>query len=138
MEKYCLIISQYRHSYHSFIVKVPQDIATFKGCLLKVVEELERYKRESDDTREIQYGDLEYLLDDTKQIFCSYNVNDAGDIYIRNHNSINRLKDDAIYYEKNKYLKDRRYITKKITEDIAIHHSYNTIREIVEKYFEIA
>lgn len=136
--KYSLIISQYRHSYHTLIVKVPNDIATFKSCLLGVVEELERYKRDSKDTREIHYGDLEYLLDDNKEIFYSYNVNDAGDIYIRNHSSINRLKDDAIYYKKNEYIKGRGRIANYVLEDISEHHNYNRIYEIIEKYFEIA
>lgn len=54
--RYSLIISQYRHSYHIFIVKVPTDIATFKSCLLGVTEELEKYKRDETDTREIQIG----------------------------------------------------------------------------------
>lgn len=136
--RYCLIVSQYRHSYHTFIVKIPSDIATFKSCLLGVVEELEKYKRSPEDTREIHYGDLEYLLDNSKEIFHSYNINDAGDIYIRNYNSINSLKDEAVHYEGKMYFKSRGRIANYILEDVSKHHSYTRIYEIIEKYFEIA
>lgn len=136
--KYCLIVSQYRHSYHTFIVKVPSDIATFKSCLLGVVEELEKYKRSSEDTRKTHYGDLEYLLDNSKEIFHSYNINDAGDIYIRNYNSINDLKDEAVYYESKIHTKNRGRIANYILEDTSKHHDYNKIYEIIKKYFEIA
>ena len=136
--KYFLIISQYRHSYHTFIAKVIEDIPTFKSALLGLVEELENYKRESDDNREKRYGDLEYLLDDSKEIMYRYNVNDSGDIYIINHESINRLKEEASYYELQGYKDSRRYISKKIIEDVSKHHNHQKIREIIEKYFEIA
>lgn len=136
--RYCLIVSQYKHSYHSFIVKVPKDIATFKSCLLGVTEGLEKYKRDETDTREIHFGDLEYLLDDNKEIFYSYNVNDTGDIYIRNHSSINRLKEDAFHYMLEGYKHSSGYKSQKVMSEINNHHNYNKIREIIEKYFEIA
>lgn len=135
---YCLIISQYIHSYHSFMVKVPTDIADFKSGLLKVTEELEKYKRDETDTREIHFGDLEYLLDDNKEIFYSYNVNDTGDIYIRNHSSINRLKEDAFHYMLEGYKHSSGYKSQKVMSKINNHHNYNKIREIIENYFEIA
>lgn len=138
MSKYCLIVSQYRHSYHTFICKVPDKLEDFKYSLLAVVQKLEQYKRDSNDTREFHYGDLEYLLDKNKEIFYSYNINDVGDIYIRIHNSINRLKDDAIYYETKAYEKDKRYITQQMRKDVEMHHCYDTIRQIIEKYFELA
>lgn len=136
--RYCLIVSQYKHSYHSFIVKVPEDIATFKSFLLGVTEELEKYKRDETDTREIHFGDLEYLLDNTKEIFYSYNVNDIGDIYIRNHTSINRLKEDASHYMLEGYKHSRGYKSQKVMEEIYSHHEYRKVKEIIEKYFEIA
>ncbi len=136
--RYCLIVSQYKHSYHSFIVKVPTDIATFKSCLLGVTEELEKYKRDETDTREIHFGDLEYLLDDNKEIFYSYNVNDIGDIYIRNHTSINRLKEDACYYMLEAYKYSRGYKSQKVMEEIYSHHEYRKVKEIIEKYFRLA
>ena len=138
MNRCCLIVSQYRNSYHSFIVKVPEEIENFKYCLLNVVKELERYKRDSEDTREIYYGDLEYLIDNNREISYSYNINDTGDIYIRNHNSINRLKDEAIHYEIKEQRRDKRYITEKEIDEVEKHHNYNTVYKIVEKYFEIA
>ena len=136
--KYCLIVSQYRYSYHTFIVKVPEDIAIFKSQLLAITEELEKYKRDNLDTREIHFGDLEYLLDDSKEIFYSYNVNDTGDIYIRNHSSINRLKDDAYYYMLNGYKASRGYQSKNTISEISKHHDYNEVRKIIERNFEIA
>lgn len=101
-------------------------------------EELEKYKRSPEDTREIDYGDLNYLLDNSKEIFHSYNINDAGDIYIRNYNSINSLKDEAVHYEGKMYFKSRGRIANYILEDVSKHHNYIKIYEIIEKYFEIA
>ena len=138
MNRYCLIVSQYRHSYYTFIVKQAEDINNHKYALLSLVEELEKYKRDSDDTREAHFGDLEYLLDDSKEIWFRYNINDSGDIYIIHHNSINRLKDEAAEYELKGYKDSRRYISKQVIEDISHHHYYETVRKIVEKYFEIA
>ncbi len=138
MNRYCLIVSQYRHSYYTFIVKQDENIYNHKNALLCLVEELEKYKRDSDDIREIHFGDLEYLLDDSKEIWFQYNINDTGDIYIIHHNSINRLKDEATRYELKGYKDSRRYISKQAIEDISHHHYYETVRKIVEKYFEIA
>lgn len=138
MSRYCLIVSQYRHSYHTFIVKQNEDISNHKYGLMKLVEELEKYKRDSNDMREIHFGDLEYLLNDSKELFYRYNVNDVGDIYIIHHNSINRLKEEAIHYELQGYKDSRRYISQKVMEDVNHHHYYEIIRQIVEKYFEIA
>lgn len=138
MSKYCLIVSQYRHSYHTFIVKQDKDTSNHKYALMKLVEELEKYKRDTEDTREIRFGDLEYLLDDTKEIFYRYNINDTGDIYIIHHQSINRLKEEAVHYELEGYKNSRRYISQKVIEDISHHHYYETIKQIVKKYFEIA
>ncbi len=135
---HCLIVSQYRHSYHTFIVKVPEDITDFKSMLLGVTAELEKYKRDKSNTKEIHYGDLEYLLDNTKEIFHSYNINDDGDIYIRIYKSIDRLKDIACYYRLEAHKYSRGYKRKEVISDINEHHNYNRIREIIEKYFEIA
>lgn len=137
MSSYCLIVSQYRHSYHTFIVKQIEDIANHKYALLSLVKELEKYKRDSEDTRELHIGDLEFLLDDSKEIFYRYNINDTGDIYIIHHQSINRLKEEAIHYELEGYKKSRRHISQKAMEDVSHHHYYETIRKMVEKYFEI-
>lgn len=139
MSRYCLIVSQYRHSYHTFIVRQIEDINNHKHTLMRLVKELEQYKRESEDTREIHYGDLEYfLLDSNKELAYSYNINDTGDIYIRHHSSIDRLKDDAHHYMLEGYKHSRGYISNKVIEDISHHHYYETIKRIVEKYFEIA
>ena len=138
MSRYCLIVSQYRHSYHTFIVKQIEDINDYKYDLMRLVEELEKYKRDSEDTREIHFGDLEYLLDSNKELNYSYNINDTGDIYIRHHSSINRLKEEVLKYELEGYKHSRGYISNKVIEDISHHHYYETIKRIVEKYFEIA
>ena len=138
MSKYCLIVSQYRHSYHTIIFKQIEDISNHKYALMKLVEELEKYKRDTEDTRETHFGDLKYLPDDSKELFYRYNVNDTGDIYIIHHESINRLKEEAIYYELNGYKDSRRYISQKVIKDVSQHHYYETIKRIVTKYFEIA
>lgn len=136
--RYCLIVSQYYHSYHSFIVKVPNNISNFKTALLKLCEKLEIHKREADDTREIRYGDLKYLLDDTKELFHTYNVNDEGDIYIRCFPSVNRLKEEAEYFYLKAYKSSRGYQRKNIISEISEHHYYDDIKRIVESIFEIA
>ena len=79
-----------------------------------------------------------YLLDDNKEIFYSYNVNDIGDIYIRNHTSINRLKEDACYYMLEAYKYSRGYKSQKVMEEIYSHHEYRKVKEIIEKYFRLA
>ncbi len=138
MNRYFLIVSQYRHTYYSFVCKVPNNIAVYKSKLLAVVEELEKYKRGPDDTREIHYGDLDFLLEENKEIFYRYNINDIGDIYILNHESINRLKEEAFHYELQSYKDSRRYISEAVLTDISNHHSKEKIREIIQSNFEIA
>ena len=131
--KYCLIISQYYHSRHSFIVRLKKDFITQARGLVK---ELEEYKRENND-REYRYGDLENT-DNEGKIRFRYNVNDEGDIYFINSKFANRLKDFAVEYGVQSYKEAHRgYIAKRILEKVSIHHNFDKVYEIVNKYFEI-
>lgn len=130
--KYCLIISQYYHSRHSFIVKMPND---FINKAKSVIEKLENYKREN-KMREYNYGDIGYHQDDDR-IFGRYNVNDEGDIYFITSNSINDLLEVAENYRIESYKESRQYIKNKIKEDIHNYHNYFTIHKIIKEYFEI-
>lgn len=130
--KYTLIISQYYHSRHNFIIKFPEE--NFYEIMKKFIEELEDYKRGYKDKYE--YGDIGYL--EGKEIRYRYNVNDAGDIYIINSDYINNLLGVAEEYRLKTYRETRQYIKKNILKEVSEFHDYDKIRKIVEKYFELA
>lgn len=133
--KYTLIVSQYYHSRYSFIVKFPEN---FYETMKKFIEELEDYKRsETRKKLKYNYGDIGYREGEEK-IFCRYNVNDSGDIYIINSDYANYLMGIASEYKLDSYRESHRgYIRKEIYNNISEHHNYDKIIEIVEKYFEI-
>ncbi len=81
-------------------------------------------------------GDLEYNYE-TPGIRQRYNINEQGDIYIQNFGKLS----DAIGWMQ-RYLGEadnasKGYKRKEVIKDIAEHHSYTNIKEIVERYFEI-
>lgn len=137
MFKYTLIVSQYYHSYHSFVTEFKAD--GFIERSRRLVDDLNNYKRSEDYGRKSQYhGDLsdEYVRDDSL-IKKRYNINDAGDIYIINCEDLQ----EAIYWI-NKYSKDefdssKGYKRKHILDEISKHHSQNEIRKIVSTYFKV-
>ena len=136
-EKYFLIVSQYRHSYYSFICVRISNLEKYKKLLIETVAELEKYKRKGNDNREIHLGDIEYLINSDNELMYRCNINDDGDIYIINHDSIDRLKEEAVHYEIEGY-KHSRYITVNVMTDISNHHSYKEVRRIIEKRFIVA
>lgn len=131
--KYSLIVSQYYHSRHIFLVKIDEN---FIESARNFVSELEKYKRGSEDLREIYLGDLDekYCGDELRS---RYNINDAGDIYFINGNYANHLMYEGYHYYECTRRESVGYKRKTVTEDIAKHHNYSKVEEIVEKYFKI-
>ena len=130
---YTLIVSQYRYSRHSFLVKHNTD--TFLESAKKFTEELEKYKRPDDCSRDIDCGDLTYKP--TEKIYSRYNVNDWGDIYFISAKFANRLIYDAIEYYETSRRESAGYKKKIVIEDVALHHNYDRVKEILNKHFEI-
>ena len=132
--KCLLITSQYYSSRHCFICEFNQDTLEIQGKAL--IEELEKYKRQPDDTRPIDYGDFnpEWFRKDRKR----FNVNDAGgDIYFEVYDYANRCMYEALEYQEASRMQSRGYQRKIVTERIANYHNYNTVKGIIEKYFKI-
>ena len=132
--KYTLIVSQYYHSRHSFVVEFAGD--KFMEQAKKFVTELEKYKRKPTTEREIDFGDLTYKQ--IGEIWSRYNINDQGDIYIINAHSVNRCMHEANEYHEISARESRGYKRKLVTVAIEEHHDYGMVKNIVEKYFEIA
>jgi len=131
--KYTLIVSQYRYSRHSFLVKHNPD--TFLEQAKELTAELEAYKRPPACDMEIDYGDLTYKSPD--KIYMRYNVNDWGDIYFISSFYANRLMRDAIEYADTSRRECRGYQKKSHVESVDKHHNYNAVEAIVKKHFEI-
>lgn len=133
MEKYnyCLIISQYYYSRHSFIVAFPDN---FIEVCKKFIQEIEDYKRDCKG-RQYSFGDIGYIKSESYS--SRYNVNDDGDIYFINSNNLNYLKAVAEQYCLTSYKESRPYQPKRITKAIEEHHEYDEIYKIVSKYFKI-
>lgn len=131
--KYTLIVSQYYHSRHFFIVHHTED---FLKRAKAFANELMVYKRYEGDARELYAGDIDY--DKSKEIRTRYNINDAGDIYFIQSNYSNYLASETRKYQEDSIRESRGYQTKKITNEISEHHDYGQVALIVEKHFEIA
>lgn len=132
--KYTLIISQYYFSRHMFIVHHKQDFIEKAKSFSK---ELMLYKRDEGNQREIYLGDLDYFKD-KKEVISRYNINDSGDIYFIQSNYANRLMEETKRYHEDSIRGSKGYQKKAITNAIGEHHNYGKVKEILEKYFEIA
>jgi len=132
--KYTLIVSQYRHSRHMFLVK--HNPETFLESAKNFTAELEKYKRNEDFERDIDLGDLVYHKEDV--IHSRYNINDFGDIYFINAEYANGLMHDAIEYHEASRRESVGFKKKGVTESIEKHHSLWKVKEILLRHFEIA
>ena len=132
--KYTVIISQYYHSRHAFIVKFDAD--KFKEQAKKVVAELEQYKRDSDYKKDINFGDLTYR--ETDEIYSRYNINDYGDIYFLNCPTVNKCSQIVSEYREDSIRESKGYKKKTVINAIEEHHNYSQVRRIIDKYFEVA
>jgi hypothetical protein len=135
---YTLIVSQYRWSRHQFIVKCKPD---FLEKAKAFATELMACKRGIEDApwrKPIaeSLGDLTYHKDD--MIYPRYNINDAGDIYFINSNYCNSLKNEILEYAEHSRREAQGYKPKGMAEDIQEHHNFMKVKEILEKYFEMA
>lgn len=131
-----LIISQYYHSYHYFIVMIPNNV-NFIRTLREFTKELDCYKG---STRCLKNSDVFYY-EETDEIEHRYNVNSNGDIYFLNFCTSNAAQQyiQKSIHETNETRYFRRgYKKKSVLEDIRKHHDYDKVREIVEKHFVIA
>lgn len=131
--KYSLIVSQYYHSRHMFIVHIKDD---FIEKAKKFSYELMAYKRDEGKQKELDAGDLDYIKSD--EIRRRYNINDSGDIYFIQSPYANYCMSVAIEYREDSIRESRGFQKKVITNAIEKHHNYNKVKEILEKYFEIA
>ena len=133
--KYTLIISQYYHSYHYFIVKFNKE--TFIKQMQELTIELDKYKGGGNENNHISQSDPFYHYG-SEEIRSRYNVNANGDIYFINAVYVNYLQQFI-----QRSIEDTKYSIqgfkkKAILEEISINHDYNEIFVIIEKHFEIA
>lgn len=133
--KYCLIVSQYYHSRHMFIVEIDGN---FIEKAREFALELMKYKRSDDEnrTREEYLGDLDPKYSNG-ELRSRYNINDAGDIYFINSPYANYCMSVACDYTRDSLRESKGYIKKAITEEIDNHHSYKKVKEVVQNHFEI-
>jgi len=132
--KYTLIVSQYSHSRHMYIVK--HDPETFIETAKNFARELMSYKRGTNEAVEDKdLGDLVY--NPTAEIRSRYNINDYGDIYFINGQYANRLMEEAGNYYVDCYRECRSYVKKELERRIYEHHNGRNVTEILKKYFEI-
>jgi hypothetical protein len=137
--RYSLIVSQYYHSRHMFIVKIDEN---FIDNARKFACELMEYKRSSlpDDF----YSSRGKYLGDLDPEYCGeklrprYNINDTGDIYFINFKYANRCMYEAFEYREDSRRESVGFKKKSVTDSIAEHHNRDRVKEILEKYFEIA
>lgn len=130
---YTLIVSQYHHSYHLFVVKFEAE--NYVEKYKRFVAELCDYKRKN-KYAPIYTGDLGSRAN-TDTIYRRYNLNDEGDIYLINEYSIagciylaKRYGEDALRFSKG-------YKKKEVLQNISEHHDNEEVKSIVSKYFEI-
>ena len=133
MYKYCLIVSQYYHSRHMFIVAINDD---FIDKARKCADELMRYKR-NQAIGLIYLGDLDEKYCG-EELRCRYNINDEGDIYFINAGYASRLMRESWEYKEDSRRESAGFKKKEVTQAISEHHDYRKIYEIVEKHFTIA
>jgi hypothetical protein len=133
--KYCLIVSQYYHSRHMFIVNITDNFIE-KARAFAI--ELMSYKRgEEAQGRKNYLGDLDpdYCKEELRS---RYNINDSGDIYFINSLYANRCMLEAFNYKEDSRRETVGFKRKDVLESISKHHNYDRVCEIVKKHFEIA
>ena len=131
--KYLLIVSQYYHSRHCFVV--PADENTYRDNAKALITDLEKYKRRSDNDSPVHLGDKEELF--YPNISWRWNVNDSGDIYFIPCYSIAGAIHRCKEYWEHSYRDSRGFKRKDILENISNHHNYDNVREIVNRYFVV-
>ncbi|WP_419867405.1 hypothetical protein [Clostridium perfringens] len=136
--KYTLIVSQFYHSYHAFVVKFDED--KYFEQMRRLTPKLCQYKRGNDEyfsNKSLECGDP-YSRKKEKEPCFRYNVNDYGDIYFLNFVSVNDALDAAKKYFDYERTASRGYKRKSIQEEISKYHNKDKILEIIESIYEIA
>jgi len=133
--KYTLIISQYWHSYHYFIVKCNEK--TFVKQMQELTLELDNYKGGGIENNHISQSDPFYSCG-SGEIRSRYNVNANGDIYFINSCYVNNLQGVIQRSISDTKYSRQGFKKKSVLEDISKNHNYNEIFKIIEKHFEIA
>lgn len=142
--KYCLIVSQFYHDRHCFIVDVANlNEEQFLTKARGLVKELEEYKRSPEyynHVNGVDLGDLAeiYVHSVEGGIRADINVNDAGDIYFRLRKYANRCMYEAMEYRETSIRESKGYKAKDVLRRIQDHHQHQHIKEIIERYFDIA
>lgn len=134
---YTLIVSQYHYSHHCFVVK---HDSRFVVNAISLIWDLEKHKRGVEkEERPVWLGDFspDWLKSDNP-IRQRYNVNDkSGDIYFMQSPTANYCMEMARIYFELERDGSKGYQRVKKLEDIAKHHGYSDILEIVQRHFEI-
>ncbi|OOM17157.1 hypothetical protein CLSAB_18770 [Clostridium saccharobutylicum] len=133
--RYTLIISQYYHSYHYFIVEFNKD--TFVKQMQELTKELNKYKSGNKEHTDIEQSDPFYNYEDNK-IRYRYNVNADGDIYFLNAKYVNWLQGQIREYQNTARQMNKGYKKKSVLDAIWEHHNYDKVFKIIEKHFTIA
>jgi hypothetical protein len=129
-----LIVSQYYFSRHHFIVGREENaIRLYENCR-SLIEKLEDYKRK-DKSRPYCYGDI--CPECFGALRHQRNVNDSGDIYFIPCGSISKAVYEMKYYQDCSHRESQGYQKEATIAAIAEHHNAQTVREIVEQFFEI-
>ena len=132
--KFTLIISQYYHSYHYFIVKCNEG--KFIKQMQYLTIELDKYKGGGIENKHTSQSDPFY--GDLTQIRSRYNVNANGDIYFINSCYVNNLQGVIQRSISDTSYGRQGFKKKSVLNDIEKNHNYNEIFKIIEKHFEIA
>lgn len=132
--KYTLIISQYYHSYHYFLVKCNEE--TLINQMQDLTLELDKYKGNGEQDRHIYNSDPFYSAKgDIRQ---RYNVNGNGDIYFINSTHANYLQEFIQKTISETKYSRKGFKKKVILDNIAKNHNYSEVAKIIEKHFKIA
>lgn len=134
MYEYTLIVSQYHHNYHQFIVKYDDN---FMEKAKNTARELIKYKRDEDCKKEEYLGDLTFPFS-SDRIRRRYNINDVcGDIYFINCDTVEDALCSYGHYIKESIKASRGYKKKSVLEDIDVHHQVKFVKAIIKRHFEI-
>ena len=134
MYGYTLIVSQYYHTHHQFIVKYDDN---FMEKAKSTARELIKYKRDEDCKKEEYLGDLAFPFS-SDRIRARYNINDiCGDIYFINCETVEEALRSYSHYIKKSMMTSKGYKKKSVLEAIDVHHQVKFVKAIIKRHFEI-
>lgn len=135
--KYILIISQYYHSRHAFVIEAPTEDAEYYTKARSMIEELEKHKRTGGyrEDRETDYGDMaeKYFSGTSRR----YNVNDSGDIYLIPCWNLLQAMAHARSYWEDTYRESRGYKKNAVLEAIGRCHRWDDVKTIIGNHFTV-